>query len=235
LHPIRFSGVLGALFVSLALVACGGATASPTPTPTATTTVTTPPTPSPSAEVSDPAPTPGTSVATTGRIEIAEHGFALTLPDGWTRIDLSDGDLEALLAAGLGDIDPSVAEQYGAQIRAMMAAGLALFALGPDAASGQNVSVLAIPSMGLSLDLLEQLNASQVTAIAAGEVQTERVDLPAGEAIHFEYGVAVPSLGTESTIDQYLLIAGDNQLVVTISAASPEEGDAIANSIEVLD
>ena len=36
------------------------------------------------------AATPG-DLATTGRIEVADKGFALTLPDGWTRVDVTAG------------------------------------------------------------------------------------------------------------------------------------------------
>ena len=38
-----------------------------------------------------------------------------------------------------------------------------------------------------------------------------------------------------TSVDQYLLLAGANQLVVTVSNATETEGAAIANSIEVLD
>jgi hypothetical protein len=236
MHPIRLRGAVGALLVSLAIVGCGGtpATTAPSatiaPTPVATDTAPTAP-----PATSEPTATSGSGLATTGRIEVPDHGFALTLPDGWTRLDLSAGDLEELMSAGLGEIDPALAAQYSAQIRTMIAAGLAVFALGPDAASGTNLTILAIPSMGLSLDLLEQLNAGQIEQLAGGEVTTERVTLPAGEAIHFTYGVPVPTLGTESTIDQYLLIAGDKQLVITVTGAAAEDGTAIANSIELID
>jgi hypothetical protein len=236
MHPIHLRGAVGALLVSLAIVGCGGtpATTAPSatiaPTPVATDTAPTAP-----PATSEPTATSGSGLATTGRIEVPDHGFALTLPDGWTRLDLSAGDLEELMSAGLGEIDPALAAQYSAQIRTMIAAGLAVFALGPDAASGTNLTILAIPSMGLSLDLLEQLNAGQIEQLAGGEVTTERVTLPAGEAIHFTYGVPVPTLGTESTIDQYLLIAGDKQLVITVTGAAAEDGTAIANSIELID
>ena len=42
----------------------------------------------------------GESLATTGRIEFADKGFAVTLPDGWTRIDLSADDIDQLHRGG---------------------------------------------------------------------------------------------------------------------------------------
>lgn len=239
MHPIRLRGAIGALVVALALVGCGGTPATTAPAATATvapTAVATEAAPSPSvATTTAPSATSGSGLATTGRIEVPDHGFAVTLPDGWTRIDLSAGDLEALMQAGVGELDPELAAQYSAQIQSMIAVGLALFALGPDAASGTNLTVLAIPSMGLSLDLLEQLNTQQIEQLAGGDVASERVTLPAGEAIHFEYGLPGSTGSAEASIDQYLLIAGDKQLVVTVTGGTSADAEAIATSIEVLD
>ena len=231
----RFGVVLTIAILAAALSACGGSAAPVAPSPTIAAPSDAPTaSPSEAAPPSETAMTPGASLATTGRIEILDHGIAVTLPDGWNRVDLGSGDLEALMAAA-GDLDPVLAEQYTAQIQAMLSVGLALFAFGPDPSSGQNVTILAIPGLGLSLDLLEQLNSSQIGAIAEGEVKSERVTLPAGEAIHFQYEITADGLGGAATLDQYLLIAGEDQLVVTITAATPAEGTAIANSIEVLE
>ncbi len=236
----RFGVVLAIAILAAALSACGGSAASVAPSPTTAAPPTNAPSDAPTASSSEAASpsetatTPGASLATTGRIEIPDHGIAVTLPDGWNRVDLGSGDLEALMAAA-GDLDPILAEQYTAQIQTMISAGLALFAFGPDPSSGQNVTILAIPALGLSLDLLEQVNSSQIGAIAEGEVKSERVTLPAGEAIHFQYEITADGLGGAAALDQYLLIAGEDQLVVTITAATPAEGAAIANSIEVLE
>ena len=241
----RLRATLAALLVSAALAACGGTTTSsapaaspeasqPAPSASPSEVATASPSEAPTASPSEAAATPGSSLATTGRIEIPDKGVAVTLPEGWTRIDLTAGDLDALLEAA-GAADPALAQQYSAQIQQMLAAGLALFAFGPDPLAGTNVTILAIPSMGVSLDLLEQINTAQIEALAQGEVDSERVTLPAGEAVHFEYSVPVAATGQTTTIDQYLLIGGDNQLVVMITGATPEDGDAIANSIEVLD
>ncbi len=229
-------GAISIALVALSLAACGGSTPSAAVS-AAPTTEATPapasaePTTSPDASATA---TSGASMATTGRIEVAEHGFALTLPAGWTRVDLSEGDLDAIIAAA-GEVDPALAQQYAGQIQAMMAAGLAIFAFGPDPASGTNLNVLALPGAGLSLDLLEQLNTAQIEAIAGDEVTVERVTLPAGEAIHYRYEIAAAGLPNGASVDQYLVIAGDKQLVVSVSNGSEADAQSIANSIEVLD
>ena len=132
------------------------------------------------------------------------------------------------------ELDPALAEQYSAQIKALLGTGLSIFAFGPDPTAGTQVTVLALPSMGLSLDLLDQINTAQLEQLAAGDIETERIKLPAGDAIHYHY-----ALGSEAaagaTLDQYFIIAGPNQLVVTATNASPEDAAAIANSVETLD
>lgn len=236
----RLGGALAITLLSSALVACGGATASATLTAGSPSPVTTPapsvaPETSPSTSPSaDAGATPGASMATTGRIEVPEHKIALTLPDGWTRVDLSAGDMDAIMEAA-GNVDPALAQQYSAQIQALIASGLAVFAFGPDPAAGTNLNVMAIPGAGLSLDLLEQMNSAQIKALAGDDVVTERITLPAGDAVHYRYELTAQGMPAGTSIDQYLMVAGSKQLVVTVTNASTAEATAIANSIEVLD
>ncbi len=242
MNPIRIRGAVGALLVSLAVIGCGGTTATTAPvaTPTTPSAAASDAAPTPSAAASDAAPSApvassgGSGLATTGRIEVADKGFALTLPDGWTRVDLSGDDLDALIAAA-GALDPAAAALYSGQIKAMLAAGLSIFAFGPDPTAGTTLTVLTLPGAGLSLDLLEQINASQLEALAEGEIVSERINLPAGETVHFRYALAARTGGVAPAIDQYLLVAGESQLVVTVTAGTAEDAEAIANSIEILD
>ena len=234
--PIRrLGGALSITLLAVALAACGGSTPS-----TAATAV--PPaqaTPAPASQAPETSPAasadaPGPSLALTGRIEVAEHGFAVTLPDGWTRVDLKAADLEAIMKAA-GNVDPALAEQYSAQIQAMLGTGLAVFAFGPDPTSGTNLNVIALPGGGMSLDLLEQLNSAQIKALAGDNLDVERVTLPAGEAIHYRYAMTGAGMPAGTSIDQYLMLAGQNQLIVTATNATEAEAKAIADSVEVLD
>lgn len=237
----RLGGALSISALAVALAACGGATASATPTadptplstpaPASVAPATSPPaTSSPAAS----AAAPGASLATTGRIEVADKGFALTLPDGWTRINLAEGDLEAMLEAA-GGMDNAFAQQYAAQIKAMAASGLSVFALGPNPMDGTTLNVLALPSMGMSLDLLEQINTAQIKALAGEGVTAERVTLPAGDALHYRYELTTAGAPAGTSVDQYLVLTGENQLVVSVSNATAAEAKAIADSIETLD
>lgn len=220
----RERGVLGALLIALAVAACGGATATTAPGAT--------PPPTASQGASAPAATSG-AVGTTGRIEVPDKGFAVTLPEGWNRIDASGGNLAESLE-GSGVVDPALLQQYAAQVQAMEALGLSVFALGPDPDSGTTLMILATPSNGMTLELLDQINSAALAAQAAGGVETERVSLPAGEAIHYRYAVAAGG-GTTPAVDTYLLLAGANQVALTLTGATPAEAEAVVNSIEILD
>lgn len=230
----RLGGALSITLLSIALSACGGSTPSTALTTDPPTQASTPP--SSTAPEASPtaasAATPGASIATTGRIEVKEQGFAVTLPDGWTRVDLSASDMGAIMEAA-GNVDPALAEQYNAQIQAMLASGLAVYAFGPDPAT--NVNVMAIPGAGLSLDLLEQMNTAQIEALAGTDVTAERITLPGGDAIHYRYELSAAGMPAGTSIDQYLMVAGAKQLVITVTNAPEADARAIANSIEVLD
>jgi hypothetical protein len=236
--PRRFGAAVGAPLLALSVLACGGTTA-PTAPPAATAA---PATAQPTAEpttAATPAPStsPGASIATTGRIEFADKGFAVTLPAGWTRIDLQSGDLDALLEAA-GAANPQLAKAYSAQIKAMLASGLVLFAFGPNPLQGMNVNILVVPSFGVSMDLLEQASLAQLKSVASGDVTSGRVTLPAGEALHLQYAVATGNLTAAPSapmVDQYILVTDKSQFIVSVTNAAKGEAAAIAQSIELLD
>jgi len=233
--------LLGVAAVALVAAACTATPAPSTPAASSTspaTTASSAPSVAPSASASASASaaataSAGASVATTGRIVIPDHDFAVTLPNGWTRIDLAAQDIDALIEAA-GAQNPQLAQSYTQQIRAMAAQGLVLFAFGPDMTSGTNLNVLSTPNMGLSLDFLEQANVAQVKALANGAVTSERVQLPAGEALHMRYALSTATGAPSPTIEQYMLINGDKQLVVSLTNTSEAEASAIAQSIELL-
>ncbi|MGP1674930.1 MAG: hypothetical protein ACTS8Z_06940 [Candidatus Limnocylindrales bacterium] len=223
------------MILAAAVAACGGATATPgatTAVPSASASTT--PAPTTSAAATSAATTgPAASIATTGRIELPEHGFAVTLPDGWNRIDLSAGDLAAIMEAA-GGMNPELADMYSAQIQAMISSGLALFAFGPGT-SGANLNVLVLPGGGLSLDLLEQMNMAQIESLADGAVASERVQLPVGEALHLRYRMQVTGGVEAPALDQYLVLGGSNQYMISVTNATEAEARGIAESMEILD
>jgi len=234
IHTRRLGGALSITLLSVvALAACGGSTPSTSVAPATAAVTPAPASVAPAASPSASAvATPASSLATTGRIVVADKGFAVTLPDGWTRVDITPEALEAAMAAS--ELDPALAAQYEAQIKSLLGTGLSIFAFGPDPTIGTQVTVLALPGMGLSLDLLDQINQSQLENLAEGDIVSERVKLPAGDAIHYRYSLGMEGTGG-ATLDQYFVLAGANQLVVTATNASEADAEAIANSIEVVD
>lgn len=235
IHTRRLAGALSITLLSMALAACGGSAPSASGAPTSAATSAPPsvaPEASPSAAAASAAATPAASLATTGRIVVADKGFALTLPDGWTRVDVTPEALEAAMEAS--ELDPALAAQYEAQIKSLLGTGLSIFAFGPDPSAGTQVTVLALPGMGLSLDLLDQINQSQLESLAEGDIVSERITLPAGDAIHYRYRLGVEGTGG-ATLDQYFVLVGANQLVVTATNATETDAKAIADSIEAID
>jgi hypothetical protein len=234
--PIRrLGGALAITLLSIGLAACGGSTPSSAAPPVQVTTppVSAAPSDAASPSVAASAGVPGASLATTGRIEVADKGFALTLPAGWTRINLSEGDIAAMIEAA-GSFKPEIAQQYAGQLQAMMAAGMQVFALGPNPTSGTSLTVMALPGAGMSLDLLEQVNTAQIKSLTGTGVDVERVTLPAGDAIHYHYDVPTAVSPSGSSVDTYLMLVGDNQLVVSVSGATAADAKAIVDSIETL-
>jgi hypothetical protein len=231
----RAIAIAGVALLAIVAAACGGSPATPAPATTSqpAATASTAPSSEPSPSVAATAsPTAAASVATTGRIAVPEHRFSVTLPEGWTRIDLGAQDIDAMLNAA-GSMNPDLADLYSQQIRAMAAQGLVVFAFGPDAGMGSNLNILSTPSMGLSLDFLEQANLAQLKALTNGEIASERVQLPAGEAIHLSYSMSAGTGMPAPSIEQYFLLNGDKQLVVSITNASKADADAISRSIEL--
>ena len=133
------------------------------------------------------------------------------------------------------DLDPALAEQYSAQIKAMLGTGLSIFAFGPDPTAGTQAHVLALPSMGLSLDLLDQINTAQLEQLAARRHRDRAGHPPGRRGASTTATRSAQEAAAGATLDQYFIIAGPNQLVVTATNASPEDAEAIANSVETLD
>ncbi len=182
-------------------------------------------------------------MAFTGRIVNHEHGYALTLPDGWLRVELDEAFLDALTdELGSEEAVGEFLAQFGEQLRAMVAAGMSLIAFREEGLlteSASNLNVLILPSGGMSLDALESLNIAQIQTLPAfgGEIESERVELPAGEAVYLTYTLADGETGAR--IHQYLFVAEGNQYWLTVTGRDGDptlEADAraMAQSLEIL-
>jgi hypothetical protein len=205
----------------------GAATPSATPTARPTTSTPVPATPIPTPVAATASPTTTDDLAVTGRVVIGDHGYAVTLPDGWLRVDL-DEEFMAAFAEALGsDEMADFVAIFGDQLEAMFTAGVSLVAFREEDLFGEfatNVNVLTMPAGGMSMNALETLNVRQIGSLPGvnQEVNSERVALPAGEALRLTY--AFVGEGDDGyRVEQYLFLADRTQYWLTVSAALDDD------------
>jgi hypothetical protein len=219
------------------VLACGGTTVSPIPSATPAPTPTASATPSASASASA-AATPAASQATTGRIELPDKGFALTLPAGWQSFPVDPVALQKM-ADALGT-KSGIGQSLQRAIDTGQTAALSFWAFDmEDAAPGsRNVTVLTQPPANIPLSLVESAVKGQITAIGGSDIVAETVTLPAGDALRLTYTLTVPTpAGTDVKTSQtmYWIQAPKRTIVITgtgQNAAKDAELKAIVESIE---
>jgi hypothetical protein len=224
------------------VLGCGGTTASPSPSPSATPT----PTPTvvasaaPSASASA-AATPAASQPTTGRIELPDKGFAVTLPDGWQSFPVDPVALQKM-ADALGT-KTGIGQSLQRAIDTGQTAALSFWAFDmADAAPGsRNVTVLTQPAANIPLSLVESAVKGQIAAIGGvGEIESKTVTLPAGEALRLTYTLTVPNAaGDEIKTSQALYWIQTDKRTIVITGTGPDaatdaELQAIVESIEAI-
>ena len=255
-HPRSSAIALTAIAVVLALsaAACGGSTAaSPSAVASAATPTLVPPpsgapSDAPSAAPSSAAPNASlaASLAATGHIVVAEHGFALTLPDGWESLPVDAARLKAFIAAlPAGSQLRSVLE---GQATATIQQAIAFWAFDvrpENAVTGfaRNINIIVQPPTSMDLRTIRAVAQASLEALDAirKPVKSSIVKLPAGEALKLEYVVDVAAAGAKSTSvagTQYYIQLPKSTLIVSFSsdlASQPSAAtdfDAIAKSIE---
>ena len=232
--PVRSrSRLLGAAFATLVTAGCGGGDASEsTDSPDATATAD--PTASAAASPSGDVPEGWE------RFESAEGGFAISVPRGWEAVDLSSGDIDAMVE--LLREDPQTAA-LADQLPAMLEQGVAFFAVNLDAdsmASGfaTNLNVVVQEDVTMSLDLYVAGNVSFIEETFGVDVAREDVELPAGPAVRGEFEASFGE-GTRVHQIQYYLVVDDRALIVTFSRAADDEfaelDDEFADIIDSLE
>lgn len=212
---------------------------TPVPVPTATPTAT----PSPTLR-----PTPTPSPSGPVRYDRSGDGYALSLPASWLVLDLSAGDLDALVTQ-LGQTQPQLAGFLRAYLGLTGGRGFSLLGLdlAPERLTGglpPNVNVVVQPSLGLSLDFFAQITVGALQRLPgiSGPVQQERVALPAGEAFKASYGVSAGPPGAEvrTAVVHYLIVSGGRAYVVTFTTREEDLArdspvfDAIVRSLELV-
>ena len=241
---------LGASFAIAVLIAagCGGGTS--TASPAATTALVTPSSSAAAVATASPtpSPTPAASQATTGRI-VTQHGFALTLPDGWTSIPVDAAGLRDFIDALPADSELRTILEGQAGAAATQTIKLWAFdTRDEDIASGfaRNMNVIVQPAVGMDLSAIEAAAKASLESIKSirKPVTSKIVTLPSGEALRLDYVLDVATADGKTTSvggTQYYLQLPKATLIVSFStdAASTKPAavdfDAIIKSVESTD
>jgi len=215
------------LVFAFVLAACGGGSASTAPGTTAPTTA--PPTSPPPTPVATSSASPAASLAETGRIDIPDQGFSITLADGWTRIPMDPATLDAFVKQLPPDSD--MAKIMTGQAGQLAAAGIKLWAmdLRPDAiAAGfaSNLNVIVQPGTGMDLQVLKAMAKGQLDNISSiSNTAMSDVTLPAGDAVKATYDLH-QALTNGSTIDvagtQYYVAGPTNLYILSFSCGGSQ-------------
>jgi hypothetical protein len=241
----RLRAVVAGLAVTAVLVAGCGSTNPPTSAPpsVAVPSIAASTPPASAAAPSTAGASSGTgNLPTTGRIAVADKGYAITLPPAWTRIDLGADGMKDIMAAGASALPKDMQDMLAGQVGQMAASGVSLFAFRqPEGAvaPGTTLNVLSLPSLGVPLDTFESLIVTQLKSVVGQdtEITTGRVTGPAGEFLRLTYDLKVgtSSVGTV----QYLFSSPSSQYVISCGTPGPvssvqAECESIATSLELL-
>ncbi len=103
--------------------------------------------------------------------------------------------------------------------------------------------MIVLPSLGMDLDTLENMNIGQLQGIVGKDVAIDhkRETLPGGSAIRISYSIP-PSSRTnnqEVALIQHLVLGTDKQLILTCTAPGgiariADECDGMAKTVEFL-
>ncbi|MGH9245590.1 MAG: hypothetical protein ACRD29_14990 [Acidimicrobiales bacterium] len=118
-----------------------------------------------------------------------DEGFAIAVPDDWQEFDLTDESLDQIIEDVVEtnpELGPTLQPAAG-----LLASGGVLLALGPtETAFTPNVNILRIRGTN-DVNELEPLAQSELARVGATNVDTEVIDIPAGESLRAEYDLTV--------------------------------------------
>ncbi len=166
--------------------------------------------------------------------QITAAGMSVEFPEGWEIIDLTQGDIDAILDEAFGD-NPEW-KQMSDMVRQAAAAGIIKFMVFDSNEFGKdfvpNANLVVVPAeKGMTLEKAIEENARELKAIAAqdSEVTAEPISLPGGEFGEFNAIMAFP-VGRVST-NSFLALHRNQTFVLTFSApeAARDEYSKIAS------
>jgi len=231
----------GILVVALAVAACGGTPATQAPTtaasvPAAETAATAPsasPSEAPSADASE---EPASASTGGGRIEIDDEQFAITIPDDWNQVVLTEDDIDTIIA---GFADGAFTDEQISMMKSAVGQGIKLMAFDPDA-SGTNLNVLVQPTP-VPISMLAPTLKGQLEALpGTSGISVDTTEVDGEEALTVTYdldqqmadGSQVKMRGSQ------LYVSANGRLyvvTVTLADGSTADPEAILGSIEFLD
>ncbi|MGB8644249.1 MAG: hypothetical protein WCF84_03375 [Anaerolineae bacterium] len=211
-------------------------TATLTPTVTNTPTVTSTPTPTAAPRVAVTIPANAEVVITSTLVsgwtqyQVQSAGFAIALPPGWQRIDLSAQSLDVALG-GISLPNTNIQAMLSNQnLRKLFASGVRFYALDTSPTSlstlpPTSANVLKLNVGSFSLDTVVQLTLTQLKSMADPSVPlTHRsVTLANIQAERLEYASKVTMFNGETQlvhVIQYVMMDGPNEYVVTLGGDS---------------
>ncbi|MGD8683254.1 MAG: hypothetical protein PVG27_04860 [Chloroflexota bacterium] len=171
-----------------------------------------------------------------GRVEVAEAGYALTLPVGWRIVRPVAADLDAI-AANAREVVPELAPA----VEAMMASGnpLSLVAFGPAREDrwSADCTVVASAAGGRSTDEIvraEMAGLERVSAAVTSGPDPVLLELPIGDVWRFDYRMSHG--GMERAGSAHLIHVGESLYVLTCTDWERPDDSwlSIAESFELL-
>jgi hypothetical protein len=224
---------VSAMLLAIVTACAGSAGSTTSPGPSVASAGT--PSPAPTS-----AATAAPSLSTTGRVEVLDEGFAITLPSGWSRIPIDRTSLDAFTKQLPPDSD--LAKIMLSQAGQMASAGIKLWAMdvSPNAVVNgftPNLNVITQPATGVTLDFLSSMAKAQLDAVSAISGTTmESVKIPAGDAVKATYalhqalasGAAVDVAGT-----QYYVL-GPSRLYILSFSCPANDGGGCATDVDAM-
>ena len=237
--PRRRPVILGALALAAAVATGCGSPAGPSASAAQTQPAVAP---SPVETEAASASAAAVDLPPNGRIELADRGYAVTLPDNWLSVDLNDAGIQDALDEGLDQFGANFDESLTQQVQNAIKGGVSFLAYRePDdsAPAGTNINVIVLPAYGMSLDTLVTLNKAQLKQMVGenGTIDSEVVTLPAGEAAVLTYEIT-PEGQEPVSFEQYFVVGNEKQVILTCTVMSGgtigDECRSIAETIEIL-
>lgn len=172
--------------------------------------------------------------------QVSGAGFSVAVPPDWQTVSVDDAFTEGQLEA-MKEADPELAPYLDALEGSD--SFVKLLALDPDIERGfaTNLNVIVEPvKIDITREQYFEATMSQLRQLFGADFEEDRVDLPAGEALHLTYEqFEDPSGGTVATV-QYILFEDGNGYVLTYStlpdrvASSAAEFESSARSFRLL-